>query len=211
MNKEQKVAIVTGASQGLGEAIVRAFRDRGYRVVGTSRSIAASNDPDFLSLRGDIADPTTGKKVVEAALERFGRVDTLVNNAGIFIPGNFTDHTQQNYTDVLATNLAGFFFITQRAIEAMLLRGTGHIVQISTSLVEHANSNVPAVLAPLTKAATRALAIEYASRGIRVNAVAPAMPSYLDVSVSMLSCSSSAATAAKPCPGEFSAIRQVIL
>lgn len=179
MITEQKVAIVTGASQGLGEAIVRAFRAQGYRVVGTSRSIAASDDPDFLTLRGDIADPETGKKVVEAALDRFGRVDTLVNNAGIFIPGSFTDYTQQNYADVLATNLAGFFFITQRAIEAMLPRGTGHIVQISTSLVEHANSNVPAVLASLTKggltAATRALAIEYASRGIRVNAVAPGM------------------------------------
>ena len=179
MSADQKVVVITGASRGLGEAIVKAYRKRNYRVVGTARSVAPSTDPDYLTIRGDISDPETGRRVIEAALERFGRVDTLINNAGIFIPGPFTKYTEQNYKDVLATNLAGFFFITQHAIEAMLKQGSGHVVQITTTLVEYANSNVPAVLASLTKggltAATRGLAIEYASRGIRVNAVAPGM------------------------------------
>lgn len=179
MSADRKVVVVTGASRGLGEAIVKAYRDRNYRVVGTSRSITPSSDPDFLAIRGEIADPETGRRVIDAALERFGRVDTLINNAGIFIPGPFEKYTEQNYRDVLATNLSGFFFITQHALKAMLKRGSGHVVQITTTLVEHANSSVPAVLASLTKggltAATRGLAIEYASRGIRVNAVAPGM------------------------------------
>ncbi|MGX9431397.1 MULTISPECIES: SDR family NAD(P)-dependent oxidoreductase [Bradyrhizobium] len=179
MSSEQKVVVVTGASRGLGEAIVKAYRHRNFRVVGTSRSIASSSDPDFLTIRGDIADPETGRRVIDAALERFGRVDTLINNAGIFIPGPFEKYTEQNYKDVLATNLNGFFFITQNAIAAMLKQGSGHVVQITTTLVEYANSNVPALLASITKggvtAATRGLAIEYASRGIRVNAVAPGM------------------------------------
>jgi NAD(P)-dependent dehydrogenase (short-subunit alcohol dehydrogenase family) len=179
MDTDRKVVVITGASRGLGEATVSAYRKRNYRVVGTSRSIASSADPQYMTIRGDISDPETGKRVIDAALERFGRVDTLINNAGIFISRPFHKYTEQNYRDVLATNLAGFFFITQHAIEAMLMQGSGHIVQITTTLVEHANSNVPAVLASLTKggltAATRGLAIEYASRGIRVNAVAPGM------------------------------------
>lgn len=179
MNSEQKVAVVTGASRGLGEAIVNAYRARNYKVVGTSRSIAPSADADYLTIQGDIADPEIGRLVIDTALEKFGRVDTLVNNAGIFIPGAFTELTEQDYSDVLRTNLNGFFFVTQHAIDAMLRRGSGHVVQITSSLVEYANSNVPAVLASITKgglaAATRGLAIEYASRGIRVNAVAPGM------------------------------------
>lgn len=154
MSVDRKVAVITGASRGLGESIVKAYRERDYRVVGTSRSITSSNDPDFLAIPGDIADPETGKRVIAAALERFGQVDTLINNAGIFIPGPFEKYTEQNYKDVLATNLNGFFFITQHAIEAMLKQGSGHIVQITTTLVEHANSNVPAVLASITKVAS---------------------------------------------------------
>ena len=179
MNTDRKVVVVTGASRGLGEAIVKGYRGRNYRVVATSRSIAPSSDPDLLAIPGDIADPETGRRVIDSALERFGRVDTLINNAGIFIPGPFEKYTEQNYKDVLATNLNGFFFITQHAVKAMLKHNSGHIVQITTTLVEYANSNVPAVLASITKgglaAATRGLAIEYASRGIRVNAVAPGM------------------------------------
>lgn len=177
MNTVQKVAIVTGASQGLGEGIARAFLARGYRVVGTSRHIAASNDPNYLTVAGDIGLPATGRAVVEQALERFGRVDTLVNNAGIFIASPFTQYSAQHYQDMLATNLNGFFHTTQAAVEAMLVQGGGHVVQITTTLADNANHNVPSVLASLTKgglaAATRSLAIEYASRNIRVNAVLP--------------------------------------
>lgn len=177
MSTEQKVAIVTGASQGLGQGIVQAFLKRGYRVVGSSRSITPSDDPNYLTLAGDIGDPATGKYLVEQALARFGRVDTLVNNAGIFIAEPFTAYTDQQYRDMLSTNLNGFFYTTQPAVDAMLKQGGGHIVQITTTLVDHANSKVPSVLASLTKgglaAATRSLAIEYASRNIRVNAVSP--------------------------------------
>lgn len=177
MSQHQKVAIVTGASQGLGAGIARAFLARGYRVVGTSRSIQPSHDPNYLTIAGDIGDPATASNVVEQALARFGRVDTLVNNAGIFIASEFTAFSQQQYQDTLATNLNGFFYTTQHALRAMLEGGGGHIVQITSSLVDNASSKVPSVLASLTKgglaAATRSLAIEYATRNIRVNAVSP--------------------------------------
>lgn len=177
MENEQKVAIVTGASQGIGAGIVAAYRARGYRVVATSRSVRDMDDPALLSVAGDIGDPATGPRVVEAALARFGRVDTLVNNAGIFVAKPFTDYTAEDYAQVVATNLNGFHFITQAAIAAMVERGGGHVVSITTSLVQVANSKVPSVLASLSKggidAATRSLAIEYAKRGIRVNAVSP--------------------------------------
>ncbi|MDE1916772.1 MAG: SDR family oxidoreductase [Sphingomonadales bacterium] len=177
MTTDRKVAVVTGASQGLGAGIVKAFRDRGYRVVATSRSIQPSQDPDVLTIAGDIGDPATGARVIKAALEAFGRVDTLVNNAGIFTASPFTQFTPEQYQANIATNLNGFFFITQHAIAAMEQQGQGHVVQITTTLADQANSSVPSVLASLTKgglnAATRSLAIEYASRGIRVNAVSP--------------------------------------
>jgi NAD(P)-dependent dehydrogenase (short-subunit alcohol dehydrogenase family) len=177
MGTEQKVAIVTGASQGIGSALVNAFRDRNYRVVANSRKIKPSSDPDILSVSGDIADPKTSQRIVSEALERFGRIDTLVNNAGIFVARPFTDYTEEDYHVVLAINLGGFFHLTQRVAAEMLKQGSGHIVQITTSLVDHANSQVPSVLASLTKgglnAATKSLAIEYASKGVRVNAVAP--------------------------------------
>jgi len=177
MGAEQKVAIITGASQGIGEALVKGYRDRNFRVVATSRSIKPSSDPDILAVAGDIADPKTAQRVVSQAVERFGRIDTLVNNAGIFIAKPFTDYTAEDYAGTLSTNLNGFFHITQRAARQMLKQGSGHIVQITTSLVDHANSNVPSVLASLTKgglnAATKSLAIEFAGKGVRVNAVAP--------------------------------------
>ncbi|MCC8950461.1 MULTISPECIES: SDR family NAD(P)-dependent oxidoreductase [Bradyrhizobium] len=177
MGAEQKVAIVTGASQGLGEAIVKGYRDRNWRVVANSRSIKPSTDSDVLTVTGDIGDPEVADRIVKQALGRFGRIDTLVNNAGIFLAKPFTDYTDQDYAQVLATNLNGFFYITRRAAREMEKQGSGHIVQITTSLVDHANSNVPSVLASLTKgglnAATKSLAIEYAAKGIRVNAVSP--------------------------------------
>lgn len=177
MSVERKVAVITGASQGIGEALVNGYRDRNYRVVATSRSIKASSNTDVLAVAGDITDPKTADRLVTEALERFGRIDTLVNNAGVFVAKPFTDYTDEDYANVLAINLNGFFHITRRVAKEMLKRGSGHVVQITTSLVDHANSLVPAALASLTKgglnAATRALAIEYASKGIRVNAVSP--------------------------------------
>jgi NAD(P)-dependent dehydrogenase (short-subunit alcohol dehydrogenase family) len=177
MGAEQKVAIVTGASQGIGADLVKAYRDRNYRVVANSRSIKPSADPDILAVPGDIADPKTAQRIVSEAIERFGRIDALVNNAGIFVAKPFTDYTDEDYLSVLALNLGSFFQLTKRVAAEMLKQGSGHIVQITTSLVDHANSSVPSVLASLTKgglnAATKSLAIEYASKGIRVNAVAP--------------------------------------
>ena len=177
MGKEQKVVIITGASQGIGAELVKGYRDRNYRVVANSRSIKPSSDPDILAVAGDIADPATAQKIVSQAVERFGRVDSLVNNAGIFIAKPFTDYSAEDFASIIAVNLGSFFRVSQLAAAEMLKQGSGHIVQITTSLVDHANSNVPSVLASLTKgglnAATRSLAIEYAKKGIRVNAVAP--------------------------------------
>lgn len=177
MSQQQKVAIITGASQGIGAALVKAFLNRNYRVVATSRSIAPSTDPNILTIQGDIGAIDTGKRLTEAALERFGRVDTLVNNAGIFMAGPFTRYSEEQYRGMIATNLDGFFYATQAAISAMQQQGSGHIVSVTTTLAELGNSKVPSVLASLTKgginAATRSLAIEYAKSGIRVNAVSP--------------------------------------
>ena len=177
MTVEQKVAIVTGASQGIGEALVRAYRDHNYRVVANSRSIRQTSDRNILAVAGDITHSNTAERIVSEALERFGRVDTLINNAGIFIGKPFTDYTIDDYAKILAINLNAFFHVTQRVAAEMLKRGSGHIVQITSSLDENADSRAPSVLAALTKgglnAATKSLAVEYASRGIRVNAVAP--------------------------------------
>jgi NAD(P)-dependent dehydrogenase (short-subunit alcohol dehydrogenase family) len=177
MTEYRKVAIITGASQGIGAATVDAFLAKGYRVVATSRTIQPSSNPDVLTVQGEIGDPDTGRRVVEQALERFGRVDTLVNNAGIFLAGPFTDYTAEDYSRATSTNLNGFFFITQEALKLFEKQGSGHIISITTALVDQPLANVPSVLASLTKggiqAATKSLAIEYAGRGIRVNAVAP--------------------------------------
>jgi NAD(P)-dependent dehydrogenase (short-subunit alcohol dehydrogenase family) len=177
MNATQKVAIVTGASRGIGAALVTAYRKLGYAVVANSRSIAASDDHDVLTVPGDLAEPGAGARVAKQALARFGRIDTLINNAGIFIAKPFTDYTDEDYDTITGVNLRGFFEISRSAVAAMLSRdGGGHVVNISTSLIEHANSQVPSALASLTKggltAVTRSLATEYAGRGIRVNALA---------------------------------------
>ncbi len=175
MNSTSPVAIITGASQGIGAALVAGYRRLGYAVVANSRTIAPSDDPLIVTVAGDIAQPGVGADLVATALARFGRVDTVVNNAGIFIAKPFTEYTDADYEAVTGVNTRGFFEVTRAAIPAMLERG-GHIVNISTSLVGQADRKVPSVLASLTKggldAATRSLAIEYADRGIRVNAVA---------------------------------------
>jgi NAD(P)-dependent dehydrogenase (short-subunit alcohol dehydrogenase family) len=177
MSIDRKVSVITGASQGIGAALVAAYRTRGYSVVASSLSIAPSTDPDVLTVPGDISQAGTGREIIAAAISKFGRVDTLINDAGLFISKPFTEYTAEDYAMMVGVNLTGFFYITQAAISDMERRRSGHIVQITTSLVGHASSAVPSVLASLTKggldAATRSLAIEYARRGIRVNAVSP--------------------------------------
>ncbi|MBY8881466.1 SDR family NAD(P)-dependent oxidoreductase, partial [Actinacidiphila acidipaludis] len=176
-SQNQKVAVITGASQGIGAGLVEAYRKAGWAVVATSRTIAPSGDADLVTVQGDIADPATADRVVSAAVERFGRVDTLVNNAGVFVAKPFTDYTADDYATVTGINLTGVFHITQLAIGRMLTQGGGHVVNVTTSLVDNADSRVPSVLASLTKgglqSATKSLAIEYATRGVRVNAVSP--------------------------------------
>ena len=177
MNSSNKVAIVTGASQGIGAGLVQALRDRGYAVVANSRSIKPSNDPDILAVPGDIADPAVAARIVREGVAKFGRIDTLVNNAGVFIAKPFTQYTAEDYASAIAVNVGGFFHITQAALAEMEKQGSGHVVSITTSLTDHAVDGVPSVLANLTKgglnSATKSLAIEYAKRGIRVNAVSP--------------------------------------
>ena len=159
------VAIITGGSHGIGAGLVSGFR-RGYAVVATSRSIDAVEEDDYLTLRGDIADDRTAGEVVEQALSRFGRIDCLVNDAGVFIGKPFTDYTVDDYASITSVNLTGFFHLTQRVISHMVTQGSGHVVNVTTSLVEKADSRTPAALTALTDglcAVTRSLAIECAS------------------------------------------------
>ena len=174
---DRRVAIITGGSQGIGAGLVAGYRGRGWAVVANALTIKPSKDPDVLTVEGDIAKPATADRIIEGALERFGRIDTLVNNAGVFVSKPFTDYTAEDYARVVGVNVTGFFWLTQRVIAEMVTRYGGHVVNISGTLAEVANSSAPSVLAALTKgglaAATRSLAVEYASRGVRVNAVSP--------------------------------------
>jgi len=170
------VAIITGASQGIGAGLVAGYLRSGYAVVGVARSLPASGDEsEYVAVRGDIAEAETARRAVDQALERFGRIDTLINNAGVYIGKPFMQYTVEDYAAIIAVNLTGFFHMTQLAIEQMVEQGSGHVVNISTSLVDRADSERPAALPALTKgglvAASRSLAIEYASHGVRVNAV----------------------------------------
>jgi len=177
MSKSQKVVVVTGASQGIGAEVVKAFRKLDYRIVATARSIKPSDDPNILTVAGDIGDPATAQRVISEGVARFGRIDTLVNNAGIYIGKPFTQHTAEDFAAVVNVNIAGFYHITQLAIAEMERHSSGHVVSVTSSAVDAAISGVFSVLAALTKgglnAATKSLAIEYARKGIRVNAVAP--------------------------------------
>lgn len=177
MSTERKVAVITGASQGIGAGLVRGFLDKGYRVVANSRSITPDSSPDVLAVPGDIADPAVADRVISEAVAKFGRVDTLVNNAGMFIAKPFTEYTPDDFAAKISLNLAGFFYVSQRAVKQMLAQRGGHVVNMTTTLVGQPVKGVPSALASLTKggldAVTRSLAIEYADKGIRVNAVAP--------------------------------------
>src|ERR1700728_1062558 len=175
--QDDKVAIITGGSQGIGAGLVAEYRRRGWAVVATSRTIKPDGDPEVLTVDGDISEAATADRIISRALEHFGRIDTLVNNAGVYISKPFTDYTANDCAAAVGVNLTGFFTLTQRTVVEMLKREGGHIVNISTTLADYANSSAPSVLTSLTNgglaSATKSLAIEYASRGIRVNAVSP--------------------------------------
>jgi NAD(P)-dependent dehydrogenase (short-subunit alcohol dehydrogenase family) len=175
---DQKVAIVTGASRGIGAGLVEAYRKHDYRVIANSRTVEESPYPEVVSVAGDIADPRTAERIVDVALARFGRVDTLINNAGVFIPKPFTLYTDDDYALVTSVNMAGFFGITQRVVAQLLAQGGGgHVINVTATLAEQAHTTVPSVLTAMTKggliAATKSLAIEYACNGIRFNAISP--------------------------------------
>jgi NAD(P)-dependent dehydrogenase (short-subunit alcohol dehydrogenase family) len=174
-----KVAVITGAADGIGAGLVAGYRERGWAVVASARAIEPSPDPDVLTVAGDIADPATADRIIGGALDRFGRIDTLVNSASVLIGKPFTDYTAADYATITGVNLTGFFWLTQHAIAEMAARYGGHVVNVSATLAEAANSSTPAALIALTKgglaAATRSLAVEYASFGIRVNAVSPGL------------------------------------
>jgi NAD(P)-dependent dehydrogenase (short-subunit alcohol dehydrogenase family) len=173
----QRVAIITGGSQGIGAGLVDGYRQRGWAVVANSLTIKPADDPDVATVAGDVSEPATARAIIDAALDRFGHVDSLVNNAGVFMSKPFTDYTAADYALITGVNLTGFFWLTQLAITEMLREGRGHVVNISATVADRADSSSPSVLTALTKgglaAATKSLAIEYASRGIRVNAVSP--------------------------------------
>src|SRR5262245_21983754 len=170
-----KVVVITGASQGIGAGLVVGYREQGWAVVATADTIKPSQDPEVVTVEADIADPAAADRIIGGALDRFGRIDTLVNNAGACICKPFANYTAADYAAAVGVNLTGFFWVTQRAIDEMAARYGGHVVNVSTTLAEVADSRTPAVLTALTKgglaAATRSLAIEYAACGIRVNAV----------------------------------------
>src|ERR1700753_3395147 len=136
MSATRKVAVITGASQGIGAGLVRGFFDRGWHVVANSRSIAPVESADVLAVAGDIADPAVADRVIGGAVETFGRVDTLVNNAGVFIAQPFPDYAEADFAAKISVNLAGFFHVSQRAIRQMLVQGGGHIVNLTTTLVD---------------------------------------------------------------------------
>jgi NAD(P)-dependent dehydrogenase (short-subunit alcohol dehydrogenase family) len=173
----RKVAIITGGSQGIGAGLVAGYRAQGWGVVASARTMKPSGDPDVVTVDGDVTDPATADRIIGAALDRFGHVDTLVNCAGVFISKPFTEYTAQDYALITSVNLSGFFWLTQRAVAEMAARHGGHVVNITASVAEVTNSASPSVLTALTKgglaAATRSLAVECAPSGIRVNAVSP--------------------------------------
>jgi NAD(P)-dependent dehydrogenase (short-subunit alcohol dehydrogenase family) len=180
-NKERQTAIVTGASSGMGLAITQALVEHGYRVVANSRNISKSKDlkpsADLVLVDGDIGKKATAIKVAEAAVKNFGRIDLLVNNAGIYVPKPFTDYTPEDFEMMISTNIAGYFFITQQVVAQMRKQKSGHIIGISTTLVDQPLAGAPISLPIITKstipAFSRELAMEYVADGIRANTISP--------------------------------------
>ena len=180
MSALPKTAIVTGSSQGIGAALVTAFLDRHYNVVANSRHITKANpfpaSPALALVDGDIGDPKTASKIADTALSRFGRIDVLINNAGIYISKPFPDYTTEDFNALISTTVAGFLYISQLSVKQMLKQKSGSILNISTSMVDQPMAGAPAAVQVLAKgslnAVTRALAIEYAKDGIRVNTLA---------------------------------------
>ena len=178
---QQPVAIVTGASRGIGLGVTQALLKRGWRVVGISRTISSSKDlkpsPELVLVDGDVSKKETAIKVVDAALKHFGRIDLLVNNAGVFVPKAFTDYTEEDYNLVMNTNVASFFYMTQQVIPQMKKQNSGHVVSISGVSVDQPSSTATELLAVLSKspmpAVSKALALEYAANNIRFNTVSP--------------------------------------
>jgi NAD(P)-dependent dehydrogenase (short-subunit alcohol dehydrogenase family) len=182
MDNAQKTVIVTGASQGIGAGLVEAFLGRGFRVVANSRSITEvtpfAPSATLALVGGEIGDPNTAAKIIDTAVSRFGRVNVLVNNAGIYFSKRFTDYTLGDLRSLVSVNIEGFLFLTQLAIKQMLKQGSGgHIVNMTTTLASHPIAGVHSAVPIITKggleAVTRSLAMEYVKQGIRVNAVSP--------------------------------------
>ncbi len=179
-NKNQ-VAIVTGASSGMGLGITQALLKQGYRVVGNSRSISKSKElkasGNLVLVDGDIGKKDTAVKVADAAIHHFGRIDLLVNNAGIYVPKRFTEYTPEDFEMMISTNVAGYFFITQQVVAQMRKQKSGHVVSISTVLTDQPLAGAPISLPVLTKstipAFSRALAMECLADGIRFNTISP--------------------------------------
>ena len=179
--KEYRVAIVTGASSGIGLGMTRALLEQGYRVVANSRTITKSKDlrpsAELVLVDGDIGKKETAVRVVEAAVKQFGRVDLLVNNAGIYLPKPFTEYTPEDFEMVIGTNIAGYFFVTQQAVTQMRKQKSGHIVSISAAVAEQPLAGAPISLAVITKstlpAFSRELAMEFVADGIRANTISP--------------------------------------
>jgi NAD(P)-dependent dehydrogenase (short-subunit alcohol dehydrogenase family) len=180
-NNHKQTVLITGASSGIGLGLTRGFLAEGFNVVANSRRVTTAGtlipSDDLLLVDGDVGEASTAQKLITSAERRFGRIDVLINNAGIFVPKPFVDYTPEDFQRVVSTNLAGFFYVSQEAARYMLRNGGGQIITISTTLVQQPVAGVTVALTNLTKGGlnsiTRALAIEYAAAGIRVNAVAP--------------------------------------
>jgi len=176
----RKTAIVTGASQGIGAGLVEAFLKRGYNVVANSRQITKATrvaaSTNLVLVDGDIGDPSTAAKIVDSAVSKFGRIDVLINNAGVFISKPFTEYTTEDFNSLVSTTLAGFLYLAQLAVKQMLKQKSGNIINVSTTLVDQPIAGVGAAVQVMLKgglnAVTRALAIEYAKEGIRINTIA---------------------------------------